>query len=334
MGIVFVMSRLGWRVLVAFCLNAACTDWQSLYTPQVKLPGDAATLPDAPVVDPDAEPDAAVAPPDVEVDLGAIEVEPDDTAIAPAARDPVAFWRFDEMGRPSLQPIRDRAPREPDLPLQWDLNRDSGKTEGRDGMLVLDGGFLSAGIFASNALGRVLLAARSFTLELWIKATPTNSGTIFTTFTPAGDKTAGRAFAIIQKENLLHFSVHTSATDNTGERFPAVGSLPAASAEAHARLPPEVTPEMPIHVVAVYSDVEKSAVLYVDGEFAEAVNHHRAGTPPPTLVWSQGKYELGVGGAFDLMSAWRGAIYLAAIYDRVLAADEIKELYSAGPTRM
>jgi hypothetical protein len=324
-----MMSRLQWATFVAFFLTSGCTDWESLYAPAVSWSGDAAPgAGDAPVVDQPAGA-SADADPEAAVDLGAIDGEPDG-GVAPDGREPVALWRFDVPGRPGVQvtAIADLAPRPPDLPLHFDLNRDSGKTEVRDGMLTLDGGFLSAGITPSNALGDVLTRARSVSLELWLKVLPTSNGTILTTFTPIGDKTAGRAFAIVQRDNVIHFSVHTTATDATGEKF--LGATMTA-AEIHARLPLEAT--VPVHVVALYSDADKSAEIYLDGVRADVISHHRPGTPPPALVWTHEKYELGLGGAFDVASTWRGSLYLAAVYDRALGAGEIKDLYSAGPAR-
>jgi hypothetical protein len=321
MGIVFMMSRPRCSMLLlAWCLTGGCIDWESLYAPQVSAPVD--TAPQSEDAAAPIEPPAAMT--DADPDAGA-DADPEDAA--PDPREPVALWRFDEPGRPGVQiaAIADRAPRLPMLPLHWDLNRDSGKSEVRDGVLVLDGGFLSAGITESDALGEVLVKARSLSLELWVKATPTGNGTIMTTFTPLGDKTAGRAFAIIQRENVIHFSVHTTATDSSGDKF--VGPAMAA-AEVHAHFPVETN--APIHVIARYSDATKMAEVYVDGVLGDAISHRRPGAPPPTLVWTHEKYEFGLGGAFDLASTWRGSIFKAAIYDRALAPAEIAALYSAG----
>jgi hypothetical protein len=303
-----------WLVL-ALPLVAACTDWGALY------------VNDAPDASPEVPGlvDAAGAPdvlPIVLADGPGSEVVVDCPATGP-----LALWRFEGHGAPNAADfIPDQACRAPDVPLAWDLERNAGTTELMPGSVHLDGGFLFAAKPASDDLGLLLTRSRSFSLELWLRAMHGESGTIFAT---NGAKDSGRAFSIAQKDGLLHFAVRTTATDPNGEHFlkaPPNGP----SAELVVALP--VDTFAPVHVVAMYSGLERVARIYVDGVAMETLPHARPDVPAPVPVWSPGKNQLGLGGSFD-GTGWHGWLHLVAVYDTALSATEVQQLFVQGPRR-
>jgi hypothetical protein len=278
----------------------------------------------------DAGPPApdATPPPDV-IEVADVELAPepaDGGADADPGCDdaggPLVLWKFEGMGPPSpADPIRDMACRPPDVPLGWDLERPAKNTNVADHALFFDGGFLFSGIPQSDEVGRAITRARGLSLELWVRAQRTESGTIFST---AGGTSPGRAFAISQKDGTVRFAVRSTATDSDGTHFVAGGPAEAVASVAF-------DPAVPVHLVGTYSAIDRTATLYVDGVPLAAVIHGHAGAPVLPM-WASGKNELGLGGTFEGAS-WRGWVYLVAIYDRPLGSDEVKALFMRGPQR-
>jgi hypothetical protein len=302
-----------WSLVLVLGMSS-CADWRSLYGAR-PLPADALEDPSPP---PDAAPVSDLAEPDDLSPDVADEVIPS----CPDSSGPLVLWKFDGMGPPSpAEPIRDMACRPPDVPLGWDLERAARDTNVADHALFLDGGFLFSGIPQSDEVGRAILHSRSLSLELWVRAERTGNGTIFST---AGGTNPGRAFAISQKDGTLRFAVRSTATDADGSRFVAGGP-------AEAVAPFAFDPAVPVHIVATYGSADRMATLYVDGAPTAAVMHGHAGVAV-LPVWASGKNELGLGGTFE-GAPWRGWVYLVAIYDRALGADEVRALFARGPQR-
>jgi hypothetical protein len=304
-----------WPLLAVLSVTA-CTDWGALYRR-----GNDAVAAAPPEIAADAPPPA----PDVEA---AADAAPPDAAAAVARCDdpptaPVVIWRFEGRGRPSpTQFIPDSACRPPDVPLSWDFLRSLGNTTMADRALFLDGAFLYATRNDSDDLGRAVTHARSFAIELWLRARRMATGTIFTTNT---EKDLGRAFTISQHDAELRFAVHTTATDANGDRL-----LGAAGGTAEVTVPLPVDTPTAIHVVAMYSSTERAAEVYVNGVRAGAVPQ---AVPPvqPIPVWAtMGRNQLGLGGAFD-GDAWHGWLHRVAVYDRALTAQEIAALATQPP---
>ena len=310
-------------LLVALMLGAACTDWRSLYGQRAQDAGDDSSFiaqPDPddggePAVRLDGSPLDGLAPLD---GGGTPEVSP--CALA----GPVVAWRFDGQGVPSATDfIPDLACRAPDMPLGWDLERNSRDTRMAGGALYLDGGFLFADRPVSDQLGQSLMHAGSFSIVLWLRALRSESGTIFET---SGLRESGRAFSIAQKDATLHFAVRTTATDPMGERFAPADT----SAEIVVPLP--VGTGEPVQVVALYSRAQRAATVFVGGARLGSVAHARPGAPEPLPVWTTGKNQVGLGGGFD-GTAWHGWLHQVALYDRALSDAEVEQLFAAGPAR-
>jgi hypothetical protein len=301
-----------WSLVLVLGMSS-CADWRSLY----------GTRPPALDAAPELPPLDAAAPPDLTEsdDLSAdVMVE-----VIPSCADrsePLVLWKFDGMGPPTpADPIRDMACRPPDVPLGWDLERPAKDTNLADHALFLDGGFLFSGIPQSDEVGRAITRTRSLSLELWVRAERAGNGTIFST---AGGTNPGRAFAISQKDGTLRFAVRSTATDADGSRFVAGGP-------AEAVAPFAFDPSVPVHIVGTYASDDRTATLYVDGAPTAVVIHGHPGAAV-LPVWASGKNELGLGGTFE-GAPWRGWVYLVAIYDRALAAEEVQALYQRGPQR-
>lgn len=315
-------------LLVALASLAGCADWKSLYRTD---PEDAAALdgpaaPDA-AIDDDAAPlaDGPVPLPDMGSPVPDATASAADAAICADDSGPVVLWRFDGSGVPSpANFISDSACRPPSVPLGWDLQRNAGRTRMSGGWLFFDGGFLESQIKDSDDLGRALVKARSLSIELWFKGTADQTGTIFAT----RGATSGRAFDIEQRAQTLRFTLHTTATDATGEKLmpPIAPSDGAADLTAHFNADGVSS----VHVVATFSSDERAAHLYVDGVLAATVIQGRAEQPMPIPVWASGKNELGLGGTFEGAS-WHGWVDLAAVYDRALSASEVQALHALGP---
>jgi hypothetical protein len=309
---------------------AGCTDWRSLY-----VSVDAAVM-----VEPMADaPDAPPAPPPVDAPAFEVVEAPQAIPDTPPARDrppptnpdeALVFWRFFGAGHPSpTNPVPDLSTLAPDLPLQWDLKRDVTRSELRDGSVWFDGGFLRAGPRESDSLGAALVKKNSLTIEMWLRTVATESGTIMST----DGEGSGRAFSIDQENDTIHFSVRTTATDANGEHF---GSNTGPTSELSGKPPfdPSKQPTV-FHVVAEFSGADKASALYINGVLAQALSHVR---PPtvlmPTLVWSTGKNEIGVGAPFNPAGAsWKGLLMAVAIYDKPLPPDEVRRLFGLGPNR-
>jgi hypothetical protein len=307
-----------WLLVVVLAAAPACTDWRSLYRARDAAASAPALPPDAAEELPVSADDAEAPPPPGDATPGGEPVPCDapDTA-------PVVLWKFEGRGQPDpSQFVADSACRSPDVSLSWDLLRNPGKTFMGDSMLFLDGGFLLAAKKDSDDLGHAVVRARSFSIELWLRARHMVSGTVFTT---NGEHEPGRAFSLSQKDSELHFTVHTTATDADGQKFTVAG----ASADLAVPLPVDTVG--PVHVVAMYSRLDHTATVYVNGVLAGAVAHGPRSPAEAIPVWaSMGKNQLGVGGSFD-GAPWHGWLYRVAIYDRALAADEIATLARQPP---
>jgi hypothetical protein len=302
--------------LIALAAVTACTDWRSLYRGRDAAPVLPKLEPPDAAGDGEETADAEAAPP--------ADVHRSGAGDAPACNEPpsgpVVVWKFEGRGQPDpMQFVPDSACRDPEVSLSWDLLRDPGKTTMADRVLYLDGGFLLADKGDSDDLGRAITRARSFTIELWLRARRLVNGTIFTT---NGDRDPGRAFGIVQKDSELRFAVHTTATDPNGLKF--TGAASTVTAEVSAPLP--VDTAVPVHVVCMYSSGDREASVYINGIRAAAVAHLLLGPLEPVPVWaSGGKNQLGVGASFD-GTPWHGWLHRVAVYDRALAPNEIAEL--------
>jgi len=312
-----------WLLVASAPALAACADWRALYA---VVPADA-----GPVEHADADEDSSALA--FQPDAAPIDSESDgephtegDALACPLSPDPIVLWRFAGSGPPDpTQFIPDYACRAPEVSLGWDLERKAGKTTMTDGTLFLDGGFLFAGIKESDDVGRMIARTRSFTVELWLQAKRGEMATICGT---DGDRTAQRAFALIQKDTTLHFTPRTTVTDGNGERFVAGGANPGGPAEVVVALPVDTT--TPVQVVATYSSTTRAATVFVDGAVAGTVIHARPPAPAPAPVWTSGKNQLGLGGAFQGAS-WHGWLHRVSLYDRALEPGEVQTLFAAGP---
>jgi hypothetical protein len=301
----------GWFAL-ALPLAAACTNWGALY---VTSADSAASVADA----------SEAAERTTIADQAMADASSSSEAIDCPAVGPLALWKFDGQGGPAAGTfIPDLACRKPDMPLAWDLERNAGTTAMAGGALHLDGGFLFADKPMSDELGLFLTLARSFSLELWLRAMHGEAGTIFAT---NGVRDPGRAFSIAQKDSQLHFAVRTTATDPLGEHF-----VKPAGAVAELVVPLPVDTRGPVHVVAMYSGSEHAARVYIDGVAMETVVHAPLDAPEPVPVWTPGKNQLGLGGSFD-GTGWHGWLYLVAVHDTALSAAEVARLFQLGPAR-
>jgi hypothetical protein len=305
--------------LLLFPALASCADWRALYERADGAPliaqADAAD-PGLPEVG--LTPDEGLAP-----DVAEAEV-----ASCPASSAPIVLWKFDGKGPPSpSQFVPDVACRDPNVPLGWDLERKPGRTNMAEGTLFLDGCFLFAGIKESDETGRLLTRAHSLAIELWLKAGHGESATIFAT---NGERDPGRAFSLAQKDTVLHFAVRTTVTDPNGERFVAGAANPGGVAEVVVPLPVDTL--APVHVVATYSAVDRTATVFIDGIEAGAVVHAHPPAVAPVPVWAAGKNQLGLGGTFQ-GTAWHGWLELVALYDRPIDRAEAEALFAQGPAR-
>ncbi|MAT23622.1 MAG: hypothetical protein CMN29_01440 [Sandaracinus sp.] len=242
---------------------------------------------------PDAAPDAGT---DAGIDAAA------DAGIGVACAEgagPRVRWDFE-----SPRPREDSAGRAPALDLSWAPDLPMG--DFGMGRAQLDGGRLEASLEASHALGEALLAAGSYSVEVWLAsegADQTGPARIVTCSTDA----FRRAFTIAQDGDGLLYRIRTTATNENGTtRAGSVGGVFPTDGWVHA--------------VLVWDGALGRASLHLGGAEATADTHPGE---PAALEWAiDGDGErCGLGAEFGEPSeprAWQGEVALATIWDRAL----------------
>lgn len=225
--------------------------------------------------------------------------------------DPVAYYRFENVGDPPL--VRDDSGQTPLVELTAAEREPLGLFfSGR--LVHFSGGRLQADPEASTALAEHLLAAGSLTVVAWA-ATEDRQQTGPKRLVTLSSGAYTRAFTLGQEAGAAIFRLRTAATDENG-------------VELHLSAP--AFEDLETHLlVAVYDGATGLAQLFVDGALSDAELHWVAGAPAG-LDWHTERERFGLGDEFIDDRRWSGKLFRVEIYDRALAADEVQQLFQAG----
>lgn len=238
----------------------------------------------------------------------------------------VALWRFDEgtgdRAGDSRNALALGAPMTP-IPLPI---ADPARVTWASGGLRLDAP-VRVGTSVQAHVSRDVLLSGAVTMEAWVAPASTSQG--------AGPLPGGLPSYALVLSLSPSYAYHNAMIAQVGDRWQ--GRVLTAATTANA-LPVIETPAgavtgaAPVHLALVASATER--VLYVDGV------PHRApapGTgigplnaPAPALRWFD-YFPVSIGQERDTSETrpWLGTIWLAAIYDRALSTDEIRQNLAA-----
>ncbi len=185
----------------------------------------------------------------------------------------------------------------------------------------LQGGRLEAPAEEGRALVEALLAAGSFSLEVWCD--------------PAA--TVQRGPARIVSLSASHVDDGLGAGQEGNDligwvRSEATG--PDANSSSLALAEQAFPAGRPRHVILTYDGASGQSAMFVDGALADGSTHlvgEGAEARPALLDWDAGTFALGLGDEADGLHAWRGTIQRLAVWDRPLDAIQAQALYSQGP---
>jgi hypothetical protein len=236
-----------------------------------------------------------------------LQVEPVEDAApdvaAPVARTlgAVAVWRLAEPGGAQL--VDDVS----GVPLT--IGSAGAGVRRVDGGLALEG---RAAIESAAAprVNKDVRAANAVTFEVWVTpANATQGAADYTVVAAITQNLKARNLSVEQRGGRWAARVRTQAAGKAGD--PAIlGATPVVAAGR------------PVHLV-VTADAGRR-VLYVDGEAAESVPSGAG-----ALTWDAG-YRIRIGDERSADRHWLGTVWLLAIYDRALDADEVASNFAAG----
>jgi hypothetical protein len=163
----------------------------------------------------------------------------------------------------------------------------------------------------ANRLRDAIKLAKAMTVEAWITPASTNDNGLARIVTFSNGPTT-RYFTLGQIGNRYHFGLRATAT-NVNASDKALSAGPAATKLAHLVCTRDAT-----GLTVIYLDGVEISRRTVAGDFAS---------------WNDG-FKLALGNEPNstdgLDRAWRGKFHLAAIYDRALNADEVKQNFDFG----
>jgi hypothetical protein len=207
--------------------------------------------------------------------------------------EPVALWTFEGMGRPTM--IEDRVGNVHLFPFPVAPADEAVSVI--NNALVLAGGNLKSDLDPGTALIAPLQGRKEFSAEIWAEMS-------------AGDFEGKRIVFKPTGSDLFNFNQFT-----TGASF----EVPVQSAGDGAVVVMDHRAELH-HWVGTFSAEGKFVRLYLDGDLASSATL----IDPITFANKEdSRVEIGD-------QAWRGRVYLAAIYNRALAPLDIRTLHEAG----
>ncbi len=205
---------------------------------------------------------------------------------------PIALWTFSGTGRPAV--VEDRVGQVPLFPYPLGSTDAAIRLEG--GALVLSGASLKSDLEPATPLIRPLAVAKEFSLELWAKMGPEDFAGKHVLF-----KTTG--------SNFFNFNQFvTGAAFEVPIQSTTDGGLFLGDHRGQTR-----------HWVGTFSGSARVVRLFIDGDVAST----RDLEGPIEFADEASRVEIG-----DQL--WQGQVFLAALYNRVLAASEVRALYVAG----
>lgn len=161
---------------------------------------------------------------------------------------------------------------------------------------------------SSGRLTKALRRSKSLTLEAWVTPVDTTQSGPARILT-LSEGSSQRNFTLGQSGDEFEVRLRTTKTDNNG-----LPGLSSGSAKVATR---------PMHVVFT-RQANGETVLYLDGRRVASDR-----SPGDFGNWNQ-KFQLALANETSGDRAWMGTMHLAAVYDRPLSAEEVRQNHAAG----
>ncbi len=242
--------------------------------------------------------------------------------------DPIVLYTF--QAPDDAASVSDRAPAAPDVPLTDNTGAFELFNAGA-GSVTMSGGRLSATQPDSDALVQELLAAGSFTVEVWaqtrdlIQEEESGPERIVT----LSENSGARAFTVGHDEGDLVTRLRTSTTRTAAISCDEMVDGDARPPLAEQRSVGAFDALSPKHIVMVFDQDLGEPQIYVNGTLSDDPWRCRRGV----LNWeSELVHKLALGDENDAIRTWEGDIHRVAIYARPMSAAEVGCWFTLGHT--